>query len=219
MLLVLHRCIGAMWRAISRSILLQNSFIPMSSKRVGKLRSCKQDHVTILQIYSQNLCRPPASINTFMELAWGGLEICRVQGETYPESHSSWLWSWRSQVCPDPSINCCTHFPLMSFFPLGCLMQCFSQGNKCNISNSCDVLFSRTLLFHWFFWGGGWGWGGWVNEAYMCTCHIIGQRGVLWIKFNVWPIYEVEERNRRAINGRDRRAVNVVFTPPFLFPL
>jgi hypothetical protein len=34
--------------------------------------------VAILQIYSQNLYWPPAYINAFMELEWGGLEICRV---------------------------------------------------------------------------------------------------------------------------------------------
>jgi hypothetical protein len=43
-------------------------FCPTSSRRAGKLRSRKQDHVTILQIYSQNLYRPPTSINAFMEL-------------------------------------------------------------------------------------------------------------------------------------------------------
>jgi hypothetical protein len=43
-------------------------FYPTSSRRAGKLRSCKQDHVAILQIYSQNLYWPPAYINAFMEL-------------------------------------------------------------------------------------------------------------------------------------------------------
>jgi hypothetical protein len=36
-----------------------------------------------------------------MELAWGGLEICKVQGETDPENHSPCFWSWRSQVSPE----------------------------------------------------------------------------------------------------------------------
>jgi hypothetical protein len=111
---VLHRCIWAMWRATSQSILLQNSFIPTSSRRAGKLRSCKQDHVIILQIYSQNLYRPPASINAFMELEWGGLEICRVQEETYPKSHSPSLWFWRSQVGPEDLTRAST---IVLFFP------------------------------------------------------------------------------------------------------
>jgi hypothetical protein len=46
-------------------------------------------------------------------------------GETNPKIHSSWLWSWRSQVDPKDLTRAPTivhFFPLMSFFPLGFLM-------------------------------------------------------------------------------------------------
>jgi hypothetical protein len=63
-----------------------------------------------------------------MELEWGSLEICRVQGETYPKSQIPSLWSWRSQVGPEDLTRASTvvlFFSLMSFFPLGFLMQGF----------------------------------------------------------------------------------------------
>jgi hypothetical protein len=74
---------------------------------------------------------------------------------------------------------------------------CFTLGENC-------FQFAQLLFSPLGFLGG-------FNEAY--TKQIIGR--VLWININV-VIYEVQRRDRRAINGRDRRVINVVFTPPFL---
>jgi hypothetical protein len=49
-----------------------------------------------------------------MELELGSLEICRVQGKTYPKSHSLSLWSWRSQVGPKDLTRAST---VVLFFP------------------------------------------------------------------------------------------------------
>jgi hypothetical protein len=113
-----------------------------------------------------------------MELEWGGLEICRVQGETYPKSHSPSLRSWRSQVNPEDLTRAST---VVLFFPWWVFPTGFSHARfltRQQVQHKWGLwctLFSY-LFSHWVFEGV-------FNEAY--TWHVIGQGGVLWIMFNV----------------------------------
>jgi hypothetical protein len=141
-----------------------------------------------------------------MELASGGLEICRIQGETNPNNHRPCLWSWRSQVGPKTWLEhqLLYSFSLGEFIPtrfFSCKAFLTRQQVQYGLLAQCTLFsypFSTGFLGEVF------------NEAW--TGHIVHSRGSVvkfflseqWIMNGRWTVTN-KWNSKAQMNSRGGR--------------
>lgn len=78
---------------------------------------------------------------------------CKDQGEQTIKRIAHDCDPEESQTSPEDLINCCTLFPLVSFFFLIGFFsrKVFNEATGATQYSECHVLFSPTIFSHWVF--------------------------------------------------------------------